>query len=259
VDIYAMTNQKGGVGKTASTINLGAAMAAAGERVLLLDYDPQGHLTEALHLAETPEPATLANAMLGTYTGEVHALLTRAGDRLDVIPTNLDAFLLESALHQARAKESRLARVLEAYEDTYDVCLIDCPPSLGVLTDNALYAARSRSGRRGGVIVPVLAEDSSVRAVRLLLMQIRSLAEAMRVDVPVLGLVVTLYDARRGKVVTSTLEAFEHLGDPPVLGVVPDRASVREAWRAGRSVLDYAPSSDVAEIYQNLAKRLRAA
>lgn len=254
VDIYAMTNQKGGVGKTATTINLGAALAEAGHRVLLVDYDPQGHMTEALKLADAEDGATLAAAMLGQYTGEIGALLRQAGERLHVIPTNLDAFLLEAGLYQSRAREQLLARVLDAYEGSFDVCLIDCPPSLGVITDNGLYAARRRPKRGGGVLIPIAAEDSSIRALRLLLMQVATMADALRIDVDVLGMIVSLYDPRRGRIVTSTLEAFRALGEPPVLEVIPDLKEVREAWRAGRTVLDYAPDCEQSNRFRALAK-----
>lgn len=249
-----MTNQKGGVGKTATTVNLGAALAEAGRRVLLVDYDPQGHMTEALKLPEAADGATLAAAMLGTYTGEIGALLRQAAERLYVVPTHLDMFLLEAGLYQSRAREQLLARVLEAYEDAFDVCLIDCPPSLGVITDNALYAARRRGPRGGGVLIPIAAEDSSIRALRLLLMQVSTMADALRIDLDVLGMIVSLYDPRRGRIVTSTLEAFRALSEPPVLEVIPDLKEIREAWREGRTVLDYAPDCEQANRFRTLAK-----
>lgn len=257
MDIYADTNQKGGVGKTATTINLGAALAEAGERVLLIDYDPQGHLTDALKLPEALEHATLKRAMCGEFTGDPHEFVARIGERLAVIPTNLDMFLLEAGLYQQRAREQQLERVLEPFEDEFDVCLIDCPPSLGVITDNALYAARRRAGHRGGVLIPVQAEDSSIKALRLLLMQIESLCSAMRVDIDIQGLIVSLYDGRKGAIVTSVLEAFRALGKPPVLAVIGDRADVRKSWREGRTVLEYAPDSDAATWFRELAKEIR--
>ncbi len=258
MDIYAITNQKGGVGKTASTINLAAAIAESGERVLAIDYDPQGHLTEALKLPTALDHATLKKAMCGEFAGDPHEFVARVGERLAVIPTHLDAFLLESGLYQQRAREQQLERVIEAFEDDFDVCLIDCPPSLGVITDNALYAARRRPGHRGGVLIPVQAEDSSIKALTLLLMQIESLCQAMRVDVEKLGLIVSLYDGRKGAIVTSVLEAFRNLGRPPVLAVIGDRADIRKAWREGQTVLEYAPDSEASEWFRELAKAVRA-
>lgn len=246
----AVINQKGGVGKTAITLNLGAALAELGYRVLLVDLDPQGHLTEAASLDETTDPATLANAMLGKWAGHPAELVTGYRERLDVIPTNVDAFLLERALYQERAQEHRLMRVLEQIAEPYDVCLIDCPPSLGVLTDNALVYA-------GQALVPVQSEDSTLRALRLLLDQIRSLEAGLRISVDVVGLVVNLYDKRRGRVVTSTLETLQGMA-LPILAVINDRTVVREAWRAGVPVTEYAGDSDAAQTFRALAKSLTA-
>jgi chromosome partitioning protein len=259
VDIYCMTNQKGGVGKTANTIGLAAALALLGKRVLVVDFDPQGHLTDALGLAETVEPATLKNAMLGEWTGDVHQLVTHYRDCFDVIPWNLDQFLLLPGLYMSQGREHRLGRLLEPFEDDYDICLIDCPPSLAADTDAALMAAQARPGRRGGIIVPVEAEDSSIRALRMLLRQIATLAKVMGVQIDVVGLVPSKVDLGHGTIATSTLEAFQALGRPPVLAVIRDRSEIRKAWRAKQSVLEFAPSSDASEWYRDLAKAVLAA
>lgn len=249
MDMLAITNQKGGVGKTATAINLGGALAEAGRRVLLVDLDPQGHLTEALGLAEAVEPATLAQAMLGRWDGPARDLVATYRDRIGVIPTNVDNFLLEPALYQERGREHRLARVLRQLTEDYDVCLIDCPPSLGVLTDNALIAARR-------ALIPVQSEDSTLRALRLLLQQIRSVEVGLEIRVELVGMVVNLFDRRRGQVVTSTLDTLRSMA-LPVLAVVPDRAAVREVWRYRAPVTEHSPDSDAATIYRDLVKALR--
>ncbi|MGI5186507.1 ParA family protein [Dactylosporangium sp. CA-152071] len=253
----ALLNQKGGVGKTAIAINLGAALAELGYRVLLIDLDPQGHLTEACSLAETQEPATLANALLmegNTLTAEhVKALVTTWRENIDVVPTNLDAFKLERQLYRVRGAEYRLERVVEllAAGGGYDVCLIDCPPSLGVLTDNALVTAEQ-------LIIPVQAEDSTLRALRLLLEQVTAVKTELRTDIDILGMVVNLYDRRKGQIVTSTLATLREM-PLPILATIHDRAVIREAWRLGVSVLEHAPQSDATEAFRALAKHLVAA
>src|SRR5512142_2885461 len=247
----AVINQKGGVGKTVITLGTAGALAEMGYRVLVVDLDPQGNLTEAAGLAETKAPATLAAAMLDRWTGDPRELVTTHRPGVDVIPTNLDAFLVERALYQERAQEHRLLRVLGGFGDAYDACLIDCPPSLGVLTDNALLAA-------GRALVPVQAEDSSLRALRLLLDQVRSLEAGLRIEVEIVGMAVNLYDPRRGRIATTTLEALQAM-PLPILATVHDRAVIREAWRAGRSIFDHAPDSDSAEAFRALAKALTAA
>ncbi|MBB6001361.1 chromosome partitioning protein [Streptomonospora salina] len=257
MDVYDLINQKGGVGKTANTIGLGGALAEAGERVLLVDLDPQGHLTEALGVAESPDEATLKMAMLGEWSGDVRELVAQYRPRLHVVPTNLDAFLLDRGLYMSTGREHRLARLLETLEDDYDVCLIDCPPSLGASTDAALMAGRRRPGRGGGLIVPVEAEDSSIRALRLLLRQVGTLGHVMGVDLDVVGLVPSRVDTRDGAVVTSTLEAFRNLGEPPVIAEIKKRKEIREAWRARLPVTEYAPDSEAAGWYRDLAKAVR--
>lgn len=258
MDIYNLVNQKGGVGKTASTIGLGGALADAGERVLLVDLDPQGHLTDALGVPESPDEATLAQAILGEYEGHPRELVVPYRERLHVLPTALDMFLLDRGLYMSQGREHRLARVLDQLEEDYDVCLIDCPPSLGATTDTALIAARARPGHRGGLIVPVEAEDSSIRALRLLLRQVGSLSRVMNVNIDVLGLVPSRFDMRDGAMVTSMLEAFRAMGKPPVIAEIRKRTAIREAWRAKVPITEYAPTSDASTWYRDLAKVVRA-
>lgn len=247
-------NQKGGVGKTAVTVNLGGALAEMGYRVLLVDLDPQGHLTEACSVEEATPPATLARTLLmdadKLTAGHVEALIASWRDRIDIVPTNIDAFLLERELYRLRGVEWRLQRVLELVEarDVYDVCLIDCPPSLGVLTDNALVAAEQ-------ALVPVQSEDSALRALRLLLEQVATMQSELRISVDLVGMVVNLFDGRRGQIVTSTLEALKAM-PLPILAVIGDRAAIREAWRVGAPVVEHAPDSDSAQVFRELAKAL---
>lgn len=258
MDIYALMNQKGGVGKTANTINLGAALAERGHRVLLIDFDPQGHLTDALGIPESPDEMTLKRKILGEWDGDLREIVVEYRPGLFVLPTNLDAFLLDRGLYMSQGREHRLARVLEELEDLADIGLIDCPPSLGAASDAALVAAREREGHNGGVIVPVEAEDSSIRALRLLFRQIGTLSQVMDVTINVLGLVPSRVDVRGGNIVTSVLQAFHDLGDPPVIGEIRVRKEVREAWREHVPVLEYAPNSDAADWYRDLAKAVRA-
>lgn len=252
----ALLNQKGGVGKTVITINMGAALAELGYRVLLIDLDPQGHLTDACNLPESVSPATLANALLldGATLSEAHiaALIAPWRERLDVIPTNLDAFTLERQLYRARGPEYRLQRIIDLLSgsDRYDVCLIDCPPSLGILTDNALVSAEQ-------LIIPVQSEDSTLRALRLLLEQVGAVKAELRTEIDILGMVVNLYDRRRGQIVTSTLETLQQM-PLEILGIIQDRTAIREAWRAGVPVIEHAPNSDSAQSFRDLAKHLAA-
>lgn len=252
----AVVNQKGGVGKTATTINLGAALAEQGHRVLMLDLDPQGHLTKALGLGKAIENATLARALLGQWSGELGELVTLVQDNLSVVPTSDDMFLLEPQMYGRSGREYLLSLLLDAFRPAFDHCLIDCPPSLGALTDDALVAARTDAQRRGGVLIPVEAEDSSLDALRLLLRQINTLNSVLGIQVGIDGLVVNKYDARRGKVATSTLSAYENHATLDVLAVIRDRKEVREGWRLKKPVVTHASDSEAADWFRDLAKRV---
>ncbi|MGW1675667.1 ParA family protein [Streptomyces sp. NPDC002324] len=259
MDIFSMTNQKGGVGKTANTINLGAALAEFGRRTLLVDWDPQGHLTEALGIPESPGERTMKRWVLGEWSGDPHELLVEYRPNIFVLPTALDMFLLDKGLYATTNREMRLAHLLEHFEDDFDTAAIDAPPSLGIGTECALMAARRRPDRRAGLLIPVEAEDSSIRALRLLLRQVGILSTEMRTDIDILGLIPSRYDIRDGEIVTSMLDAFRGLGEPPVIAEIRKRTDIRKAWREKKSVLEYAPRSEAADWYRDLAKVVLAA
>ena len=262
---FVVCNQKGGVGKTATGSGLAQALAERGQRVLLVDYDPQGHLSDQLGvplIADGEE--SLARQMCGESRSPVDALVVPIGepyfgDRLWLLPACLDAFLLDVRLSQVRARELALERALGPLECGFDAVVVDCPPSLGLSVDAALYYARNREGEppgSSGVIVPVQAEDASATAYRMLADQIDDLAEDMNVQISTLGLVVNLYDARRGFIATSSLEKWKALGDPAVLAVVPDRKEQREAVRMHRPLLAYSPECEQAFALRELARSL---
>ena len=256
--IYAMANQKGGVGKTTTTINLAAALASYGRRVLTIDWDPQGHLTDAIGAQVAAQDASLAKALLGQWSGELAELVQQVGEGLFVIPTSDDMFLLEPQMYARTGREYMLSRFLDTLVGIFDDVVIDCPPSLGALNDSALVATRRRPPQdqvEGTIIVPVQAEDSSIRALRLFLRQVTTLQEALKVDLDIAGLVVNLYDGRKGRIATSTLSAFEShpLG---VLAVFKDLKEVRESWRMHTTVVEHAPTSETADGFRALARRL---
>jgi chromosome partitioning protein len=256
METTAVVNQKGGVGKSATTLNLGAALAEQGRRVLLVDLDPQGHLTHALGASEASGDANLAKALLGQWSGELGELVTSYRPNLSVVPTSQDMFLLEPQMYSKTGREYLLSLLLDAFGPAFDHCLIDCPPSLGALTDDALVAARTDDKRKGRVLVPVWAEDSSLDALRLLLRQLNTLQSVLGIRVDIAGLVVNMYDPRRGKVATSTLEAYENHKTLDVLAVIRDRKEIREGWRLHQPVVEHAPTSEPATWYRDLAKRL---
>jgi chromosome partitioning protein len=222
----------------------------------VVDLDPQGHLTAALKLALAVPPVTLAAALTGEYTGDMAALVAvYPHSAIGVIPNALEMFTVGRELDQLRARETRLARVLEPLRDLFDAILLDCPPALDILTDNALTAA-------DGVLIPVQAEDSSLHALRLLLAQIAALEKDLRRDNPLVmhGLVVSMLERGSGgqaksRIGRSVLEEFAKL-PLPVLATVPRGVPVTEAWRLGQTVAEYAPESEHAAAYALLAKAI---
>jgi chromosome partitioning protein len=282
---FIVCNQKGGVGKTSVAAGLGEALAedpealhsarrTAGEigpvtevvgsglRVLLVDFDPQAHLTS--QLGATPLPMdgdSLSKHMAGDSKGKLSDLIVpidvpRFGDRLHLLPGCQDGFLLDVRLSATRAREAALERALEPVESDYDVIVIDCPPSLGLSMDAAAYYGRRRDGEApgtSGTLIIVQAEDSSADAYGLLTSQIEDLRRDMNIEMDYLGIVVNLYDGRRGYIATSSLEQWRAIGDPRVVAVIPDLKEQKEAVRSKEPLLSYNPTCDQSRAYRGLA------
>ncbi|MGW1412271.1 ParA family protein [Streptomyces sp. NPDC002403] len=261
-------NQKGGVGKTATSSGVAQALAEAGNRVLLIDFDPQGHLTKQLgyDLFDIDEPS-LAKYMLGEAKDELNSLLVPIeegafGGRLFMLPACKDAFLLDAKLATSRfvrVKETALEKALEPLEQKFDYIVVDCPPSLGYSMDTALYYCRTREGEEpgtSGIFIPVLAEDSSADAYDMLYDQIQDLSADMDVEISMLGFIVNMYDSRKGYIATSSLSSWKEIGDPPVVGVMPELKEQREAVRVKQPLLSYAPDCEQSEVMRTVARRI---
>jgi chromosome partitioning protein len=236
-----------------------------GMRVLLVDFDPQGHLTK--QLGHSPLPIggdSLTCHMAGEAKGPLADLVVpiehdRFGDRLHLLPACTDAFLLDVRLSTVRAREAALERALAPVESDYDVILIDCPPSLGLSMDAAIYYGRRRDTEQpgsSGALIVVQAEDSSADAYDLLTSQINDLRDDLRLDIDYLGLVVNLYDGRRGYIATSSLQAWMDIKDPRVVAIVPDLKEQREAVRVKQPLFVYAPKGDQAVALRALAREI---
>lgn len=261
--ITANANQKGGAGKTTTTLNLGGALAELGRKVLLIDFDPQGSLSSALGVSRVRAEANLAAALTGEWDGDPRELLVQV-DLADVapppgggqwgelwlLPTTLKMFVLARALDQLRARESRLAKLLAQFDGEFDHIVIDCPPSLDILTDNALTAA-------DGVVIPVEADDFSIEGLGLLLAQIAAVNADLRTSpVEIHGLVISRYERPPSKLTTSVIEAYEQLGEPPVLAKVPSLVVLGEARRHNLPVVAHAPTSEPAVVFRDLARQI---
>ena len=270
VQRLAAVNQKGGVGKTATTVNLGQAFARLGKRVLIIDGDPQCHLTLRLGL-EMLDPDggdTLLKHMTRKASDDIRELVVQFPHEafqgnLYVLPGADDAYLADIELAKVPGHERALERALAPLEDDFDVIIFDAPPNLGLITNVALCYAREREDRgreqarsRSGVIVPVEAKKSSHRAYNILVGQINDLADAMDYDIPIVGIVITQYDARRGAYTVAEHDKWHDLGDPCVLGVVSDLKEEGESDSLEIPLFVRSPNSEQAKIHTKMAREL---
>jgi len=250
--VIAMCNQKGGVGKTTSTINLGAALVEYGRKVLLLDFDPQGALSVGLGVPAHDLDRSIYNVLMERDVGIADVRLKTKVDGLDLIPSNIDLSAAEVQLVSEVAREQALKRALRPVLDEYDYIFIDCQPSLGLLTVNALTAAQ-------GVIIPLECEYFSLRGVALLVDTIDKVTERLNPDLSITGILATMYDARTlhaKEVFTRVVEAF---GDTVFQTVIARTVRFPETTVAGEPITSWAPNSSGANAYRNLAKEVVAA
>ena len=247
--VLAMCNQKGGVGKTTSTINLGAALAETGRRVLLVDLDPQGALSVGLGVNPLQLDRTVYDLLMEQAVTVDDVMLTTGVAGMDLLPSNIDLSAAEVQLVNEVAREQALVRVLAPVLPDYDVILIDCQPSLGLLTVNALTAA-------DGVIIPLECEYFALRGVALLIQTIDKIRERLNPRLEVEGLLATMYDARTlhgREVLARVVDAF---GDRVFHTVINRTVRFPETTVAGEPITAYAPSSPGAAAYRELAREV---
>jgi len=249
--VLALCNQKGGVGKTTTTINLGAALAETGRRVLLVDLDPQGALSVGLGVNPMQLDRTVYDLLMERDVTAEDVMLKTAVAGMDLLPSNIDLSAAEVQLVNEVAREQTLRRVLEPVLDDYDVVLIDCQPSLGLLTVNALTAA-------DGVVIPLECEYFALRGVALLLQTIEKIRERLNPRLEIEGLLATMYDARTlhgREVLARVVDAF---GDRVFHTVISRTVRFPETTVAGEPITSYASSSTGATAYRELARELLA-
>jgi chromosome partitioning protein len=247
--VLALCNQKGGVGKTTTTINLGAALAEYGRRVLLVDFDPQGALSVGLGVNPLDLDRTVYDLLMDRSVGVDDVLLKTNTPGMDLVPSNIDLSAAEVQLVGEVAREQTLVRGLKPVLADYDYVLIDCQPSLGLLTVNALTAAH-------GVIIPLECEFFALRGVALLIQTIDKVKERLNPQLELEGVLATMFDARTvhgREVLARVVEAF---GERTFHTVINRTVRFPETTVAGEPITSYAPNSAGATAYRSLAKEV---
>jgi chromosome partitioning protein len=246
--VIALCNQKGGVGKTTSSINLGAALAEYGRRVLAVDFDPQGALSAGLGVP-THDVPNIYDLLLGTIKDPHEAIQKTTVPYLDVIPANIDLSAAEVHLVNEVAREQILSRVLRGVKDDYDVILIDCQPSLGILTVNALTASH-------GVLIPLECEFFALRGVALLVETIEKVKDRLNPAIELDGILATMFDSRTlhsREVLDRVVETF---GAKVFDTVIGRTVKFPDASVAGTPITVFAPEHAAAVAYRQLAREL---
>lgn len=246
--IISVANQKGGVGKTTTTVNLGACLAFLGKKVLLIDIDAQGNATSGIGIRKSDVGEDVYDVLVNE-TPIKEVILPTSRENLEIVPATIQLAGAEIELTPMMARESRLKEALKAVEDEYDYILIDCPPSLGHLTINAFTASDS-------ILIPVQCEYYALEGLSQLLNTIRLVQKHFNPELRIEGVLLTMFDARTNLGIEVVDEVRKYFSERVYDTIIPRNVRLSEAPSHGLSIIDYDPRSRGAEVYQALAKEV---
>ena len=246
--VIAVANQKGGVGKTTTTINLAASIAKRGYKVLIVDIDPQGNATSGLGIEKSTIEYDIYNVLIDEIP-IASAIKPTSSKKLDIVPATINLAGAETELMRMMARETRLKGAVEDLGDKYDFVFIDCPPSLGQLSINAFTASQS-------ILIPVQSEYYAMEGLSQLLNTIRLVQKHFNKDLGVEGVLLTMLDARTNLGADVVQQVKEYFGDRVYKTIIPRITKLAEAPSYGEAITEYAPSSRGAKGYDDLAKEV---